>query len=85
MKKKTTKKRKIDPNSPIGKLTVIKDFLPSPEDLMKEEDDLEKITIYLDHQVIEFFKKMAKINGTKYQKMMRTILKKYFEKYKDVA
>ncbi|MBI3017016.1 MAG: CopG family transcriptional regulator [Deltaproteobacteria bacterium] len=74
------KKRKIDPDRPIGKLTVIPDFLPPPEDLFPKSE-LQKITIIVDKDTILFFKQTASQHGQKYQRMMREVLKGYAKKY----
>lgn len=55
---------------------VIPNFLPPPEALFPAEDTL-KITLRLDRQSVEFYKDRAKRHGTKYQRMMREILKRY--------
>ena len=74
------KKRNIDPDRPIGKLTVIADFLPSPEELFPRSE-AQKITILVDKNTVVFFKKAASKYGQKYQRMMREILNKYAKKY----
>lgn len=79
MKKK--KIRKVDLDKPFGKLKPIADFLPPPEDLYPNEITA-KITISLDSNTIDFFKKVADENGVKYQRMIREVLKGYAEKYK---
>lgn len=76
MKKKT--KRKSD--EPIGDLKRISDFLPPPEQLIAQEEK-KKITLVLDESTIESFKSLASENGTKYQRMMREVLKGYAKKY----
>ncbi|MEE8381694.1 MAG: hypothetical protein V3R78_07460, partial [Thermodesulfobacteriota bacterium] len=43
-------------NGPMGKVRVIKDFLPSPEELAFKEETV-KVTISLSKASIEFFKK----------------------------
>lgn len=74
------KKRNIDPDKPIGKLTVIPDFLPSPEKLFPKSE-VQKITILVDKNTILFFKRTASQHGQKYQRMMREILNRYAKKY----
>lgn len=80
--KKKTRNRKIKKadNRPVGKLTRVPDFLPSPEMLMQPEN-VTKITISIDTDTIEFFKEVAKKNGTKYQRMMREVLKSYARRF----
>jgi hypothetical protein len=45
-------------NEPMGKLRVIKDFLPSPDQLILKEENV-KITISLKKSSVEFFRKEA--------------------------
>ncbi|MEE9505188.1 MAG: CopG family transcriptional regulator [Thermodesulfobacteriota bacterium] len=63
-------------NGPMGKVRVIKDFLPSPEELAFKEETV-KVTISLSKASIEFFKKEAKQHKTQYQKMIRRLLDEY--------
>ena len=46
-------------NEPIGKVKVISDFLPSPEELVLKDETV-KVTIALSKTSVEFFKKEAK-------------------------
>ena len=74
-------KRKIeDLNMPIGKLTRIKDFLPSPAELVTSEKTV-KVTIALKKKSVDFFKHKAEQYHTKYQKMIRELLDKYAMQY----
>ena len=63
-------------NEPIGKVRVIADFLPSPEELALKDETV-KVTISLSKTSIEFFKKEAKKYNTQYQKMIRRLLDEY--------
>lgn len=74
MSKKTLK------DEPIGELHQITDFLPSPEVLFPR-DEMKKITLDVDSKTVDFFKAKAKKMGTKYQKMMREVLKVYAKRY----
>lgn len=69
-----------DEDMPIGKVTIIDDFLPSPEELVFGEEK-QKITISLSKDSIDFFKQLAKAHHTKYQPLIRKLLEKYVEKY----
>ena len=80
MKKKTKKSRLVHSDEPIGKLTSVTDFLPSPEELVASEK-MVKITIVLDEPTVEFFKSEADKQNAKYQKMMREVLKRYAKKF----
>ena len=74
------KKRKIDPDMPIGKLTRVKDFLPPPEELVFPEETI-KVTISLSRLSVEFFKQQAKKQHVKYQQMIRELLDRYTIQY----
>ena len=76
-------KKQLDNNQPIGKLKIVDDFLPSPEELAKAEE-IQKVTISLNKRSIEFFKEQANKNNTKYQRMIRGLLEKYAERYSSV-
>ena len=63
-------------NEEIGKVEVIKDFLPKPEDLIFKEDTV-KVTLNLSKSSIEFFKEIAQKHGSQYQKVIRNLLDRY--------
>jgi hypothetical protein len=63
-------------DEPMGRLKVISDFLPPPDQLVLKEDNI-KVTIALKKSSIEFFKKEAKKNHTSYQKMIRQLVDWY--------
>ncbi len=65
---------------PMGKLRVVKDFLPSPEQLVLKEENI-KVTIALKKSSIDFFKKKAKEQHTSYQKMIRQLIDWYASHY----
>lgn len=65
---------------PRGKLKRVKDFLPSPSELVLPEE-IVKVTISLNRSSIEFFKRQAEKYHTKYQKMIRELLDHYVSKY----
>lgn len=74
-------KKKINGSDmPIGKLTKINDFLPPPTELAKAEQT-QKITIALKKSSIEFFKRAARRNHTKYQRMIRELIDRYATQY----
>ena len=77
--KRKIKKSALD-DKPIGALREISDFLPPPEKLAPA-DNLVKITLSLDRQSLEFFKQMADKLGSKYQRMMREVLRGYAQRY----
>jgi hypothetical protein len=63
-------------DEPMGKLKVVKDFLPKPEQLVLKEENV-KITISLNKASVDFFKKKAKEQRTSYQKMIRGLIDWY--------
>ena len=63
-------------DEPIGKVRVIRDFLPSPEQLALKDETV-KITLSLSKTSVEFFKTEAKKYNTQYQKMIRRLLDEY--------
>lgn len=69
-------------NEPMGKLRVIKDFLPPPDQLILKDENI-KVTIALNKSSIDFFKKEAKKQHTSYQKMIRQVINWYASHYKD--
>ena len=63
-------------NEPLGDVKVIDDFLPSPDKLAFNEEQV-KVTIGLSKSSVDFFKKQAKRHRTQYQKMIRRLLDLY--------
>jgi len=63
-------------DEPMGKLKVVSDFLPSPEELALKDETV-KVTISLSKASVDFFKKEAKKYNTQYQKMIRRLLDEY--------
>jgi len=63
-------------DEPIGRVKVLKDFLPSPEELALKDETV-KVTISLSKTSIDFFKREAKKYNTQYQKMIRRLLDEY--------
>jgi predicted DNA binding CopG/RHH family protein len=60
----------------MGRLKIIEDFLPPPEALILREDKV-KVTISLNKDSVEFFKREAKKQKTSYQKMIREVVDIY--------
>jgi predicted DNA binding CopG/RHH family protein len=63
-------------DEPMGELEIIKDFLPSPKDLVLKEKNV-RVTINLKESSIDFFKNMASKHHTQYQKIIRNLLDYY--------
>lgn len=59
---------------------VIKDFLPSPDELVLKEETV-KVTIALTKQSVKFFKEQANKKKTQYQKLIRRLLDEYVNRY----
>lgn len=45
-------------DEPIGKIKIVPDFLPSPDELVLKEEAV-KVTLLLSKSSVDFFKKMA--------------------------
>jgi len=71
-------------DEPMGKLKIIEDFLPPPDQLVLKEDKV-KVTISLSKGSVEFFKKEAKKQRTSYQKMIRRVIDYYTSQYQKSA
>jgi predicted DNA binding CopG/RHH family protein len=63
-------------DEPMGELRVVKDFLPTPEQLVVKEENV-KVTISLNKSSVEFFKKAAQEYHISYQKMIRRLIDWY--------
>lgn len=63
-------------DEPMGKVRVVKDFLPSPEQLAFREEKV-KVTLSLSKASLDFFKEQAELHKTAYQKMIRNLLDTY--------
>jgi predicted DNA binding CopG/RHH family protein len=70
-------KKKVEyTDGPIGEARVVRDFLPSPEELAFREEQV-KVTIGLSKSSVDFFKAEARKRRTHYQKMIRRLLDLY--------
>lgn len=63
----------------IGRVRVIEDFLPAPDDLVPREDHV-KVTLQLSRRSVDFFKRAAKARRVPYQRMIRALVDQYAEK-----
>lgn len=78
-------KNKIKPkivNGTFGKMKLIDDFLPPPEELVFKKSTV-KVTITLQKDSIDFFKKEAQRLNTSYQGMIRNLLREYAQRMKN--
>ena len=65
-------------NEPLGRIQVIPDFLPSPEELAFREEGV-KVTLALSKKSIDFFKSEATKHQTQYQRMIRRLIDAYVD------
>jgi predicted DNA binding CopG/RHH family protein len=63
----------------IGRVRVIEDFLPPPDDLVPREENV-KVTLSLSRRSLDFFKREAKKRRVPYQRMIRSLVDLYAEK-----
>jgi len=63
----------------IGRVRVVKDFLPSPDKLVLREANV-KVTLSLSQRSVDFFKRAAKKQRVPYQRMIRALVDAYAEK-----
>jgi predicted DNA binding CopG/RHH family protein len=75
MSKKTVKYTEGE----IGKVKVVKDFLPPPDQLVLREESV-KVTLSLSRRSIEFFKREAGKRRVPYQRMIRALVDAYAER-----
>ncbi len=67
-------------NEPIGKIKIVEDFLPGPNELILKEDTV-KVTLLLSKSSINYFKQEAEKQQAPYQAMIRALLDKYAQHY----
>lgn len=60
----------------LGAVRVVKDFLPTPDQLAFKEEKV-KVTLALSRSSLQFFKAQAERHRTPYQKMIRNLLDAY--------
>ena len=65
-------------NEPLGRIQVIQDFLPPPEELAVREEGV-KVTLALSKKSVDFFKTAATKHQTQYQRMIRRLLDAYVD------
>ena len=71
-------------DEPMGRLKVVKEFLPSPDQLVLKEENI-KVTISLNKSSVEFFKKEAEKHRTSYQRMIRRVIDWYISQCRKSA
>jgi predicted DNA binding CopG/RHH family protein len=73
-------KRKKMAHEPIGRVKIVKDFLPPPEKLLVKPKPV-KITITLNQDSVDFFKEIAQKEHVPYQQLIRALLDQYVSHY----
>ncbi len=63
----------------IGRVRLVDDFLPRPEDLVPVEDNV-KVTLTLTRRSLAFFKGEARKRRVPYQRMIRALVDQYSER-----
>ncbi len=69
-------------NEPLGRLEVVEDFLPPPDQLVLKDDGI-KVTLSLSKRSVEFFKLHAQRSKVPYQKMIRSLLDSYAQRHSE--
>jgi len=67
---------------PLGRIEVVDDFLPPPDQLVLKDDGV-KVTISLSRKSVEFFKAHAAKSQVPYQRMIRALLDSYADRYSE--
>ena len=78
-KTKRKSKRGARYTGEIGRVRVVKDFLPSPDELVPRDENV-KVTLSLSRRSVDFFKRAAKARRVPYQRMIRALVDAYAEK-----
>jgi len=67
-------------NEPLGRLKIIDDFLPPPDQLVLKEEGV-KVTLSLSKRSIDFFKAHAAASNVPYQRMIRSLVDGYVDRH----
>lgn len=67
-------------DAPKGKLTVVKDFLPPPSQLVRRVETV-KVTSEFTRSSIDFLKKEARKAKVPYQRLLRALIDRYVEQH----
>lgn len=65
-----------NPAEPFGEVTIVDDFLPSPEELVPKKNTV-WVTMEFTKESIEFFKREAERHNASYQAMIRNLVDAY--------
>ncbi len=69
-------------NERLGKIEVVPDFLPPPEELALKDDGI-RVTLSLSRRSVEFFEAHASRANVSYHKMIRSLLEAYADRYSE--
>ena len=69
-------------NERLGKLEIVPDFLPPPEDLVLKDEGV-RVTVSLTKRSVEFFKAHASRANVSYRKMIGNLLEAYADRYSE--
>jgi hypothetical protein len=67
-------------DEPLGRLKIVEDFLPPPDQLVLKEDGV-KVTLSLSRRSVDFFKAHAAASNVPYQRMIRSLLDGYVDRH----
>lgn len=67
-------------DEPLGRLRIVPDFLPDPDELAFREEGI-KVTLALSRRSVDFFKREAARRGTQYQRMIRRLVDAYAQQF----
>ncbi len=79
MKKEKYNTTPSDIKEAIEQSEIIEDILPPPDKLVYKEDNV-KVTLQLSKKSVTLFKRYAKKNGYRYQRMIRNLVDQYANK-----
>jgi hypothetical protein len=70
----------LDPALPVGKVTIVDDFLPAPSALVPRKKTV-RITMEFTEESIAFFKNEAVKHDASYQAMIRNLVDSYAKRF----
>jgi uncharacterized membrane-anchored protein YhcB (DUF1043 family) len=73
-----------DPAKPIGKVTIVEDFLPPPEQLIPNQNTV-RVTMEFSKESIEYFKREAQRHNASYQSLIRNLVDAYVRQQQYIA
>jgi hypothetical protein len=64
----------------LAKAVRVRDFLPSPEELIGTDNKMTKITLYVNSKSLDVFRNYARRKHGKYQLMIRKLMDAYADR-----